>query len=188
VSISHDRETSASAPTEPSSSSSAPTGPLDAYHRELDYLCRSLERLGVRYPDVEDLAHEVFLVLSRKWQDFDQNRPLRPYLFGIAFRIAAQHRRRQLREVPSELPEIADTDAQPDGALSAAETRSLVLEALERVPLPRRAVLVMHDLDETPMRLVAKSLRIPLFTAYSRLRKARHEFERAINVLQRGWR
>lgn len=161
---------------------------LEAYCLEFDYLCRSLQRLGVLPSDIEDLAHEVFLVLSRKWRDYDPSRPLRPYLFGIAFRIASQHRRRQLREVPCDVPEIADPGAQPDQALSAVEARSLVLSALERIPLARRAVFVMHDLDETPMREIAKSLQIPLFTAYSRLRKARQEFERAVVSLQKGVR
>jgi RNA polymerase sigma-70 factor (ECF subfamily) len=128
------------------------------------------------------------LVLSRKWNDYDPSRPLRPYLFGIAFRIASQHRRRQLREVPCDVPDVADPQALPDQALSAAEARALVLSALERVPLARRAVFVMHDLDETPMRDIAKSLHIPLFTAYSRLRKARQEFERAVTVLEKGSR
>jgi hypothetical protein len=36
------------------------------------------------------------------------------------------------------------------------------------------------------MTLVAETLRIPLFTAYSRLRKARKEFERAVTVIQKG--
>ncbi len=159
---------------------------MEAFSLEFDYLCRTLQRLGVREADIEDLAHEIFLILRRKWNEYDPNRPLRPYLFGIAFRVAARHRRRQSREVPGDLPEIADPAAQPDQLLSAAEARALVLRALERIALPRRAVFVMHDLDETPMRLIAETLNIPLFTAYSRLRKARKEFERAILVLQKG--
>ena len=150
------------------------------------YLCRTLQRLGVPKADIEDLAHEVFLVLSRKWQDYDTTRPLRAYLFGIAFRVAARHRRRQSREVPGEVPDIADTRANADEMLSAAEKRALVLRALEYIALPRRAVLVMHDLDEIPMRVVADTLRIPLFTAYSRLRKARKEFEHAVTMIQKG--
>jgi RNA polymerase sigma-70 factor (ECF subfamily) len=186
VPASEDRETPS--PARVTSSSSPPNHALEAYCLEFDYLCRSLQRLGVRQSDIEDLAHEVFLVLSRKWHDYDPSRPLRPYLFGIAFRIASQHRRRQLREVPCDVPEIADPQAQPDQALSAAEARALVLNALERIPLGRRAVFVMHDIDETPMRDIAKSLHLPLFTAYSRLRKARIEFERAVTVLQKGSR
>ena len=56
----------------------------------------------------------------------------------------------------------------------------MVLRALERIPLRRRAVLVMHDLEEVPMAQIAVTLSIPLFTAYSRLRKARTELEAAI--------
>jgi len=163
-----------------------PTQALEAYSLEFDYLCRSLARLGVRDADIEDLAHEVFLVLSRKWEDYDPSRPLRPYLFGIVFRVASQHRRRHLREIPSELPDVPDTQAQPDQVFSDTEARKLVLSALERIPLTRRAVFVMHDLDETPMRAIAKTLHIPLFTAYSRLRKARQEFERVVKAIQKG--
>jgi RNA polymerase sigma-70 factor (ECF subfamily) len=38
----------------------------------------------------------------------------------------------------------------------------------------------MHDLDEVPMPQIASALSIPLFTAYSRLRKGRMELETAI--------
>jgi RNA polymerase sigma-70 factor (ECF subfamily) len=186
VPASQDRESPPSARAD--RGSRPPDHALEAYLLEFDYLCRSLQRLGVRHPDIEDLAHEVFLVLSRKWCDYNPSRPLRPYIFGVAFRIASQYRRRQLREVPCDVPDVADPHAQPDTALSSAEARALVLNALEKVPLARRAVFVMHDLDETPMREIAKSLHIPLFTAYSRLRKARQEFERAVTVLQRDYR
>lgn len=168
------------------SGAAAPEHALQAYCLEFDYLCRSLQRLGVRQADLEDLAHEVFLVLDRKWGEYDPRRPLRAYLFGIAFRVAAAHRRRQAREIPGEVPDIADAQGDLDELFAAAEARSVVLRALERIPLPRRAVFVMHDLDETPMRVIAETLQIPVFTAYSRLRKARQEFERAVTVLQKG--
>jgi hypothetical protein len=48
---------------------------------------------------------------------------------------------------------IAGRAEDPDQMLSAAEARALVLHALERIALPPRAVFVMHDLDETPMRV-----------------------------------
>ena len=66
-----------------------------------------------------------------------------------------------------------------------AQTRELVLAALERVPLERRAVFIMHEIDEIPMGDVAQSLSIPLFTGYSRLRRARVEFETAVRALQK---
>ena len=54
---------------------------------------------------------------------------------------------------------------------------------LERIPLARRAVLVMHDIDDVPVEDVAAALAIPRFTVYSRLRKARRELEAAVRRL-----
>jgi len=173
-------------PSLPSSEVTAERDCLGAFGQEFDYLCRTLRRLGVPGADVEDLVHEVFLILQRKWEDYDPSRPLRPYLFGIAFRVAAAHRRRRIREVPTDGLQVEDQGSLPDQSLQAKQARAIVLRALERVPLPRRAVFIMHDLDEVPMRDVAAVLSIPMFTAYSRLRKARKEFAFAVGLIQKG--
>ena len=60
-----------------------------------------------------------------------------------------------------------------------------MLAALERIPLRRRAVLVMHDLDDISVADIAAVLHIPLFTAYSRLRKARRELEAVVRQMLR---
>lgn len=156
-----------------------------AYQSEFDYLMRTLQRLGVAQCDLEDLAHEVFLVLRRTWHDYDPTRALKPYLFGIAFRVASSHRRRFWREVPLAVVEETDGTLGPDQAIEAHQARALVLAALQRIPLGRRSVLVMHDLDEIPVQDVAKALKIPLFTVYSRLRKARSELEAAVSHLDK---
>ena len=96
---------------------------------------------------------------------------MRPYLFGIAFRIAAAHHRKRNREVTFEVVEVNDTGPSPDDALQTKQARALVLAALEHIPLPRRAVLLMHDLDEVPVEDVASTLGIPRFTVYSRFEK-----------------
>ncbi len=158
---------------------------LEAFQREFDYLARTLRRLGVSPEDVEDLAHEVFLVLRRTWQEYDPERALKPYLFGIAFRVAASHRRKYWREVPFATIEGQDRAPYPDEVLAANQARALVLAALEKIPLKRRAVLIMHDLDEVPVQEIATTLSIPLFTAYSRLRKARRELETAVTSIQK---
>lgn len=161
---------------------------LHVYQRELDYLFGSLRRLGVPPRDLEDVVHEVFLVMHRRWDDYDRMRPLRPWLFGIAFRVASSHRRKGDRELLGHDFEAEDLSARPDEAVAAGQTRGLLLKALAHVPLERRAVLVMHDVDETPMRDIAAELGIPLFTAYSRLRKARKELDGALSRLQKGSR
>ena len=156
---------------------------IGAYQREFDYLCRTLRRLGITPSDLEDVSHEVFLVLHRRWADYDRDRPLRPWLFGIAYRVASAHRKRARREVLEPWLEVEDLSPRPDQAFATEQARALVLAALERIPLPRRAVLVMHDLDGAVMHDIAQALSIPLFTAYSRLRKARRELEASVALV-----
>jgi RNA polymerase sigma-70 factor (ECF subfamily) len=162
------------------------SGCFEVYQRELDYLLRSLRRLGVARSDVEDVVHEVFLVMMRRWETYDTQRPARPWLFGIAFRVASAQRRKTTREVVGHSFEAEDAEPRPDEALAAGERRTLLLQALARVPLERRAVLLMYDVDDVPMRDVAEQLGIPLFTAYSRLRKARQELDAALQRLAGG--
>ncbi len=158
---------------------------FQSFEAELDYLRRTLRRLGVRNGDVEDLLQEVFLVLDRNWKKFDATRPLRPYLFGISFRVVAGYFRKSRREISQPVEEFAhDPQPGPEEALESARARTLVLAALGRVPLERRAVLVLHDIDDVPMSEIAGSLAIPLFTGYSRLRRARVEFEAAVRTLR----
>jgi len=153
---------------------------LEAYQREFDYLIRTLRRLGVSPNDVEDLAHEVFLVLYQSWEKYDPERPFRAYVFGIAFRVACNHMRKRKREVLYAVMETSDCSLRPDQELEANQVRGLVLFALKRIPMQRRAVLIMHDIDKLPMSEIATSLSIYRFTGYSRLRKARKEFAAAM--------
>jgi RNA polymerase sigma-70 factor (ECF subfamily) len=158
---------------------------LLAFQNELDYIYRSLRRLGTTPSEVDDLAQDLFMALRRSWIKYDPERPLRPYLFGIAFRIVSAHQRKRGREVALGIVEVDDEGPGPEAALADKQGRALLLTALERIPLPRRTVLVMHELDDVSVAGVASLLSIPLFTVYSRLRKARQELERILGRMLR---
>src|SRR5580765_6278510 len=138
---------------------------LEAYDRELDYLFETLQRLGAGAREAEDMAQEVFVVLHRHWPTLDTTRPLRPYLFGVAFRVVCAHRRRRAREIPHDGLDTPDAGNSPEGLLQSKQSVELLLAALERVPLPRRAVLVMHDLEGVPIAEVAQRMSITRFGA-----------------------
>lgn len=156
---------------------------IEAYDRELDYLFETLQRLGAAPREIEDLAQEVFVVLHRHWPTVDKTRPLRPYLFGVAFRIVCAHRRRRAREVPYAGLDAEDGGRSPEGLLESKESVAVLMAALECVPLRRRGVLVMHDLDGVPIADVAGRMSITRFGAYARLRKARKELATAVRRL-----
>ncbi|HEX3852062.1 MAG TPA: sigma-70 family RNA polymerase sigma factor [Polyangiaceae bacterium] len=161
---------------------------IAAFDRDLDYLFETLRRLGVRAAEHEDLAHEVFLVLYRNWSKLDTSRTLRPYLFGIAFRIVCAHKRRRSREVYYPALEAVDGSMGQEQSLQSRESVALLLSALELVPLLRRAVVVMHELDEVPVSVIADTLAITRFGVHARLRKGRRELARAVLQLQNSSR
>jgi RNA polymerase sigma-70 factor (ECF subfamily) len=160
-------------------------GCLDAFDRELSYLFQTLHRLGANPREVEDLVQEVFVVLHKNWPTLDTSRPLRPYLFGVAFRVVAAHRRRRARETPQALLEIEDGELSPEASLQAKESVALLQAGLDRLPLRRRAVLIMHDLDGVPVEDIARKLSISRFGTYARLRKARKELAAAVRRLSK---
>lgn len=156
------------------------------FEAEFDYVWRSLRRLGVRERDVDDVTHDTFLVVYRNLAEYDPTRPLRPWLFGIAGRLAANYRRRaHLRgDVMEATAEVADVSAGADDTVAARQASDLVLEALDALDDDRRTVFVLHELDGTSVPDIAAALSIPLNTAYSRLRLAREHFGAAVRRIR----
>lgn len=155
------------------------------FKAEFGYVWNSLRRLGVRDADLEDCAQEVFLVFLRKLNDYDRQRPLRPWLFGIAYRVASDYRR--LARNVRELPDIrSETVADKQQAHKMIEERDLVIAALQKLSEDKRAVLIMHEIDEFDMPEITETLGIPLNTGYSRLRLAREEFSVAVEELNKS--
>lgn len=153
-------------------------------------MVNSLRRLGVAPSDLEDLTHDVFMTALRRHETYDPTRPIRPWLFGIAFRLASDFRKlvRHTREKPLEpaggREPIAEGDA-PETTAAQRQDQQLVLEALGAIDLSRRAVFIMHDIEDTAIPEIAAALDIPLGTAYSRLRQARIEFAEAVRALRK---
>ena len=73
------------------------------YRDHGQFIWLSLQRFGVHLPDLDDLAHDVFMVVHRKVSRLDPRGPIRPWLFGICMRVAANYRRRRRWkvEIPS---------------------------------------------------------------------------------------
>jgi len=158
-----------------------------AYRAELDWVYRTVIRLGARERDAEDLVHDVFIAFYRTIETYDPKRPLRPWLFGVAFRVVSDYRRKASfsREQPDAMPagERPGQALAADDSVERNEKRRLILTALEDLPIEQRAVFIGVELDETPVPDLADALQIPLNTCYSRLRLARARFTTTIERL-----
>ena len=138
------------------------------------------------------MAHDVFVVVHRKLSDFDPSRPLRPWLFGICFRVALD-RRRKAATTRERLDHDDDvTSAEDEGATDAVaviadkERSALVHAALSTLPLEQRAVMVLVELEGLSVPDCVGVLDAPINTLYSRLRLARAAFARAVTRLGHG--
>jgi RNA polymerase sigma-70 factor (ECF subfamily) len=172
----------------PAVSSPEPRAPLDfrtIFELEVGYVMRTLRRLGVAPADLEDLAHDVFLAVHQRLESYDPARALRPWLFGFAFRVASHYRRKAGRETALDhVDRVVDGADGPDALLEKETRRKLVLAGLDAIELSRRAVFVLHELDGVTCDEIARTLEIPVGTAYSRLRLARQDFSAAMNRLR----
>jgi RNA polymerase sigma-70 factor (ECF subfamily) len=150
------------------------------------YVWACLRRLDVRDADLEDQAHEVFLKVHSRLADYDPTRPIRPWLFAFIYRTASDYRRlaRHRVEVLGASQEAVAPEQPADVAMQASEDRALLLAALDTVELERRAVLILHELDEVPVPAISHALGIPLGTAYSRLRLGREDLAIAVKRLR----
>ena len=160
------------------------------FEAELPYVWTSLRRLGVHTRDLEDVVHEVFLRAYENLSRYDTTRPIRPWLFAFAFRFASDYRRlaRHRTELYGDDEPGAGQAPDAEHALVQRERAELLALALEAIDIERRAVFILHELDELPMPAVAETLGIPLNTGYSRVRVAREEFTAALRRLTRGER
>ena len=175
----------------------------DIYTQEVAYVWNSLQRLGVAYRDLEDSVHDVFVVLFKNWNKYDTSRPVRPWLCGIAARVAsdyrrkARHRREQLSGDASDHMKDASNDSSntfditayssgqnPELKLEHASDRQMILKALNTLSEEQRNVFVLHDVEGFSVPEIVKMTETPLNTLYSQLRLARDKFVSSIRQQQ----
>lgn len=153
----------------------------DLYRRHLGFVWRSLLRLGVEEASVEDVAQNVFLIVGRKLSTFDADRSERAWLFGIARRVAKDHRRSRLRadarlrQLPTPTP-----PSNPEEEATREEMARLARTVLGELTEEHRLVLVLADIEGLTGTEVADALGIKMNTVYSRLRVARRRFEERV--------
>lgn len=159
------------------------------YEEYFAYVWKLVQRFGVPTRHIEDVVHDVFVVVHRHLAEFDTSKPLKPWLAGIAFRCASDFMRRapQRREVPSsDSMQESTTLMNPEASASAKQSHALVHKAVARIDESRRPVFILHEFENTPIPEIAAALSIPVNTAYSRLRLAREDFGNAVRALTTG--
>lgn len=148
--------------------------------REAEFLWLTLQRMGVRREDCQDVIQNVLVVVHKKLPTYDPASPLRAWLYGICAKEASNHRRRAWvrREQPAGAhaiseDEIAATGDDPEIAASSREEQARMQAMLNELDPDKRAVLVMYEVEERSCDEIAEICSVPVGTVFSRLSHAR---------------
>lgn len=153
----------------------------ELYEEHFAFVWRSLRALGVQPAVLDDAVQEVFLVVHRRGKDFEGRSAIRTWLFGIAFRVAANFRRSHSRRHADPLPEELTSDApDPEQSATQAEAARFVERFLDQLDDPLRAAFTACVLEQMSGREAAEALGVNVNTLSSRLRLARERFSAAL--------
>jgi len=155
----------------------------EVYAAHFPFVWRCLRGLGVPPAGIDDAAQDVFLAVHRQLGGFRGDASMRTWLYGITRHIASNHRRRDRRKGSILEPLQPDlTDPHPDPLERAADAQAamFVERFLAKLDTKKREVFLLAFMEEMTIPEVAVALSIPLNTAYTRFRRARAEFQRAL--------
>ncbi|MEV1239357.1 RNA polymerase sigma factor [Nonomuraea sp. NPDC050022] len=147
-------------------------------------------RLGETAAD--DLAAETFLRAFRDRDRFDSACPsARPWLYGIASNLVAEHRRSEARRYralarSADAAEIASHDERVVQRVSAAVMQPRLAAGLVRLSAGDREVLLLVACAQLSYEEVAEALGIPRGTVGSRLNRARKKLRKTIGPAEEG--
>jgi RNA polymerase sigma-70 factor, ECF subfamily len=162
-------------------------GVAQVYERHADFVWRSLQHLGARPADLEDLGQEVFVVVHRRLSTFDGRSKLTTWLFGICLHLVQRQRRRayfRLEFLHAEPPERIDSET-PEALYVSEEARVRLERLLDKLSPERRATFVLFEIEGVSCEEIAELTSVPVGTVYSRLHLARKQVAKTAARLRR---
>jgi RNA polymerase sigma-70 factor (ECF subfamily) len=150
------------------------------YREHFPYVWAVLRRLGTPDEDLEDLVQETFVVVHRRWDDFEGRSSVRTWLYGIALRVFWNDRRRRASRPHADPSALGTIDAgglhDPEDFTARRQANALLHQLLSNLDDDKRTVFVLSELEGMTAPAIAEVTGAPTRTVYSRLRAARDRF------------
>jgi RNA polymerase sigma-70 factor, ECF subfamily len=162
--------------------SSRPLALADVYREHSGFVWRVVRRLGVPDAAVEDVMHDVFMVVHRRLPEYDGRAAMTTWLFHITRGVASNYKRgkdREGRRLELVSPKPAAVP-NPEVHTQRRQAADFVRGFIQGLDRDKRRVFELAELDGLPIPQVAEICGINLNTAYSRLRAARRQFAEAV--------
>ena len=159
------------------------------YAEQVDFVWRVVRGMGVERTCAADVVQDIFVVVQRRLPEFDGRCAIKTWLFAIALRVVSDHRRKQRRERKrvgtAVATHVIDRSPGPSELAERREAERALHAALDRLDDDKRLVLVLADIEELTAPEIAELTGTPLNTVYTRLRRARAEFNAALGAQRR---
>lgn len=148
------------------------------YDEHRGFVSRVLRRFGLSGASLDDALQDVFIVVFRRLDEYDGQRPFRSWVWGIARRVASTHTRSERRAFRRQTAEQAPRPATstPDRDLAVREAVTLIDGFLAKLAPEQREVFILSEIESWAAADIADALSIPIGTVYSRLHHARGRF------------
>ncbi len=153
------------------------------YRQHGDTVVRWVQRLwGPR--DVEDVLHEVFMVVQRRLPEFRGQSAITTWLYGITVRVVS-HRRSKERwrrmlfaRAEPELRVERETVETPLGSVLREQAASIVYAVLDGLSERDRTLLIMFEIEGLPVASIGEVLSMSEENVYVSLHRARARFRK----------
>jgi RNA polymerase sigma-70 factor (ECF subfamily) len=153
------------------------------YERNFAFVVRTARQLGTPAHELDDVAQEVFAVVSRRLTQFESGL-ITTWMHRICANVVNDHhrRRRVRRALAPFLPWFEEEELRtPERVLMETDARAQVGRILERMSARKREVFVLFELESLSCEQIAERVGCPVETVWSRLFHARKEFARIGN-------
>lgn len=151
-----------------------------AYRHEGPYVAAVLGRLSVPSEAVHDALQDVFVAAYRRWDDFDDSRPVRPWLTGFARRVAFRYRRSAARRYRKRAALHVNPRPEPIEPARRVVAQDFLDRFLDSLPQGHREVFVRADLQGKTAKEIAQELSIGVEAVYGRIRSTRKRLKLAL--------
>jgi RNA polymerase sigma-70 factor (ECF subfamily) len=146
---------------------------LDSLYNFARWLCSDAE-------EARDLVQETFVKAIKGFGSFQEGTNFRAWMFRILRNTfltsrTGLERRNTMQESEEGFEDSVVTHDTPEVALIRRADTELVQQAIGRLPVPFREVLLLADIEEMKYQEVADALTIPIGTVMSRLARARKQ-------------
>lgn len=133
--------------------------------------------------DVDDAVQQTFIEVYKSLPGYEGKSKFTTWLYRIAVNVSIQHLRKRRSDTFSDFdPEILPSESNKDN-LEHLELHKQIETALDAIPIKKRVVVVLHDIEERTMEEIAAILNIPLGTVKSRLFHGRDEMRKKLQKI-----